>query len=99
MDGYVHGARKAGGGAVGQAAAQGFLGSIGDRMHDEIELAPALRHLLENGFQFAGLLDVAGGNDRALQRLGQWPDVWVGLVVQVGDGQLGPGGAHRPCAA
>ena len=56
--GDVHRLGEALGGAVEQAATQVLERREGDRMHQDVELAPALPDLVEHGLELAGDGDV-----------------------------------------
>ena len=64
----VHRQRKAGLGAIGDAAVQIFLWREGDRVQQEVEPALFLFDPRKQGFELAGLTYVARNDDRTLQR-------------------------------
>ena len=85
--------------AVDHAAVQVRLRGERDRVQREVEPAPAPFDRLEHRLELALDLDVERQEDRRLELLGQRLDVGLGLVVQIGDGELGAERAERPGAA
>ena len=70
-----------------------------DGMERDVEAAPGLADLLEDGFELASLPHVAGREDRGPEFLGERLDVRPGLLVEVGDREVGPELAEDPGAA
>src|SRR5436190_4111521 len=89
MAGDVHGAREPLRRAVDEAALQVALRRPGDRMHDDVEPAPLPRDALEERLELAGLRYVQWRNDRRLELPGERLDIGLGLLVEVGDGEIG----------
>ena len=74
-------------------------GGKGNRVQQEVQPPPARAQGVEDGFHLPVLLHVQGQLDGGLQLLCQRLDVGAGLLVQPGDGQLGPSGAEGARAA
>jgi hypothetical protein len=85
--------------AVDDAAVQVCPRRESDRVQREIEPAPAPFDLVEHRLELTLDLDVERHQDRRLERRCQRFDVGLGLVVQIGDGELGAEGAEGPGAA
>src|SRR5258708_5848913 len=64
------------------------------RVHHEVQLAPLLRDAVENGFHLPRDADVQRHHDRRLERARQRLDVLFGLVIEIGNGQIGAEGAE-----
>src|SRR5689334_18980932 len=58
-------------------------------MHDRVEAPPLLGDALEHCLHLTGLADVEGHDDLCVQRVGQRLDVFLRLLVEIGDGHLG----------
>ena len=78
---------------IDDAALQRVLGRKGDRVHDEIELAPVLADAFEHRLHLAGRVHVERHEDRRFELAGQRLDVFLRLVVEIGDRELR---AERP---
>ena len=74
---------------VDDAPLQRLLGREGDGMDDEIELAPLLGDALEHRLHLAGRVHVERHEDRRFQLLRQRLDIFLCLLVEIGDGELG----------
>src|SRR5580704_10556641 len=99
MAGNVHRLGEALGRAVEQAAAQVLERGEGDRMDQDVELAPAPADLVEHCLELARHGNVQRSGDGGLQRARQRLDMGARLVVQPGDGEIGADGAERLGAA
>ena len=99
MDGHVHGVGEAVGRTIDHPAMQVRGGRVADRMQGEVQASPLRRDLVEHDFEFAGNADVDGHGDFALQRRHQRADVGFGFLAEVGDGEIGAGGAEMTRAA
>ena len=86
-------------GHVGDAAAERVLGREGDRVDEEVELAPVGGDAVEDGFELAVGHDVHRHEDRRLDLAGQRLDMGLRLLVEVGDRELGAEGAEGAGAA
>ena len=75
--------------AVEQPALQVLLGRPGDGVHQDVQPPPVLGDALEQRLQLARLRDVERHEDGRIQRPRQRLDVGLGLLVEVGDRQLG----------
>ena len=84
---------------VGDAAAERVLGREGDRVDEEVELAPVGGDALEDRFELAVGHHVHRHEDRRLDLAGQRLDVRLRLLVEVGDRELGAEGAEGAGAA
>src|SRR5262249_27488240 len=73
--------------------AEGMLGRKRDRVNDDVELTPLLGDPLEHGLHLAGLVDVERHEDLRLELLGERRDELLGLLVEIGDRDVG---AERP---
>ena len=78
---------------------QRLLGGERDRVDDEIELAPFLGDAFKHGFHLTGRADVERHHDRGFELVRQRLDIFLRLVVQIGDGQLRSQRAERLGAA
>ena len=86
-------------GHVGDAAAEGVLGREGDRVDEEVEPAPVGGDAVEDRFELAVRHHVHRQEDRRLDLARERLDVRLGLVVEVGDRELGAEGAEGAGAA
>src|SRR5512144_1068749 len=84
---------------VDDASLQRVLGREGDRVDDKIELAPVLGDTFEYRLHLAGRAHVERKHDLGLELLGERLDVFLCLVVEIGDRELGPERAKRLSAA
>lgn len=84
---------------IHNAAVQRLLRRKCNRMQQEIELPPLACNPLEHLFGLAFHHDVQRHEDRRFQRMRERFDMLLGTVIEVGDGELRPEGAKRPCAA
>ena len=96
---HVHGGEKTLPRHVDDAPLQRLLGREGDRMHDEIELAPILGDALEHRLHLAGRAHVERHDDRRLELARERLDVFLRLVVEIGHRELGAERAERLGAA
>ena len=99
MAGDVHRLGEARGRAVEEAALQVFLRREGDRVHQDVEPAPLLVDRLEHRLELARRRDVERQEQRRLQLARQRLDVRPGLLVEVGDREVGAELAERLGAA
>ncbi len=99
MAGDVHGPREAGRRRIQQPALQVGLGREGHRVHQHVELAPLLGDPLEQRLLLASVLHVERHQDRRAHRFGQRRHMRIGLVVEIGDRELGAKLAKGPRAA
>ncbi len=96
---HFHRLGKSGRAAIDHAAVQILARGEGDGMQDEVELVPALRQRAEDGLERAVLAQIAGQDVRAFEAFAQGPHMRFGLVVEVGDGEVGAGVAQGAGAA
>ena len=75
---------------VHHASVQRLLRREGDRMQQEVELAPFLLDSFEHLLHLALDHDVQRHEDRRLQCLRERLDMLLGAFVQIGDGEIGP---------
>ncbi len=75
------------------AARQLVLVGEGDAVDDEVELAPELLDLGEDGVDRGGIGDVAMADDMAAQLLGERLDALLQGVALIGEGELGTASA------
>src|SRR5262245_49680783 len=70
-----------------------------DRMQQEVELSPFLLDAVKNLLHLAIDGDVERQEQRGFQILGERLDVLLGLLVQIGDGEICPERAKGLCAS
>ena len=84
---------------VDHAAAERVLGREGDRVDEEVELAPVLGDALEDRLELAVGHHVHRHEDRRLDLAGERLDVRLRLLVEIGDRELGAERAEGAGAA
>ena len=90
MAGDVHSHQESLARRVGQPALKVRLGRECNGVQGEVEPAPALAKRRGQGVKLRVVLHVAGQEDGGLELLCERLDVGAGLVVEIGDRQLGP---------
>jgi hypothetical protein len=101
IDGNVHGAAEIVARRVDIAAGQFVLVGKGDGVNDEVEPAPGLFQMRENGLDRLRLGHVAMTADDGVQFRGERFDALLQRVALIGEGQLralfGAGFRNAPC--
>jgi hypothetical protein len=86
---HVHRGGEAFARHIDDAAAQRLLGREGDRVHQDVEPAPFLGDVLEHGLHLARLADVHRQEQLGVELVGERLDEPFGLLVEIGDRDVG----------
>ena len=96
---HIHGGEKALARDVDDAPLQRVFRGKRDRVHGKVEPAPVLADALENRLHLAPFAHVERHHDRRLELASERLDVFLCLVVEIGDRELGSQRAERLGAA